>query len=78
LQELLRRDQAHRGEIALLRARLSTVETTTTSPEAAGAAAHREGKRKIVDLSGEELAEMAKDCEIRSHAIQRSSWLSLA
>lgn len=63
VQELLRRDQAHRGEIALLRARLSTLETA--SPEAAVAANHRAGKRKIVDLSQGELAEMAKDCEIR-------------
>jgi len=65
LQELLRRDQVHRGEIALLRARLSTMENTAASPEAAAAAPHREGKRKIIDLSQEELVAMAKDCEIR-------------
>jgi len=67
LPELLRRDQSHRGEIALLRARLRALETTTATgaaPEAA-ALAHRDGKRKMLDLSAEELADMAKDCEIR-------------
>jgi len=65
LQELLRRDQSHRGEIALLRARLNTLENATATSEAAIASDHRTGKRKIVDLSPEELAAMAKDCEIR-------------
>ena len=65
LQELLRRDQSHRGEIALLRARLNTLENAAATPGAAIASDHRTGKRKIVDLSQEELAAMAKDCEIR-------------
>ncbi len=65
LQELLRRDQSHRGEIALLRARLGTLENAAASPEAPATSDHRAGKRKIVDLSREELAAMAKDCEIR-------------
>lgn len=65
LQELLRRDQSHRGEIALLRARLNTLENASGAPEASIASDHRTGKRKIVDLSQEELAAMAKDCEIR-------------
>jgi hypothetical protein len=65
LQELLRRDQSHRGEIALLRARLNTLENAAATPEASIASDHRTGKHKIVDLSQDELMAMAKDCEIR-------------
>lgn len=64
VQELLWRDQSHRGEIALLRAQLRALENPAGAPQAA-AVGHREGKRKIVDLSHEELVELAKDCEIR-------------
>jgi hypothetical protein len=63
--ELLRRDQSHRGEIALLRARLRALETGATAPEAPPIAEHRTGSRKIIDFSPDELAAMAKNCEIR-------------
>lgn len=64
--ELLRRDQAHRGEIALLRARLRSLETpaTTSAPEPT-APARREGSFKMLDFSHDELVEMATRCEIR-------------
>ncbi|HMG23406.1 MAG TPA: hypothetical protein VK607_18860 [Kofleriaceae bacterium] len=68
--DLLQRDQSHRGEIALLRARLRALETTAAAvaaaPDARAAApGRRDGSFKIVDLSQEELAEMATRCEIR-------------
>jgi hypothetical protein len=63
--ELLHRDQSHRGEIALLRARILALETGAPASSDPPAAEHREGKRKILDLSPEELAAMAKNCEIR-------------
>jgi len=65
--ELLQRDQAHRGEIALLRARVRALETAAAAPEAVAAAApgRRAGAFKVIDLSPDELAEMAKRCEIR-------------
>ena len=65
LPELLRRDQSHRGEIALLRARVRALETAGPEAEAALARDHRDGKRAIIDISHDELAEMAKNCEIR-------------
>jgi len=64
VEELLRRDQSHRGEIALLHARLQALEQPGTEPEPA-AEDHRRGRRKIVDLSHDELVELVKDCEIR-------------
>jgi hypothetical protein len=64
--ELLHRDQSHRGEIALLRARIQALETgVAASAEHPAAAEHREGRRKILDLSPGELLDMAKNCEIR-------------
>ncbi len=65
VQELLWRDQSHRGEIALLHARLKALEANLGAQPPAASSDHREGKRKIVDLSQEELAAMVKDCEIR-------------
>ena len=63
--ELLRRDQSHRGEIALLRARLRSLETPSAGPEAGVGAAHKQGNKKTFDLSQDELVAMAKACEIR-------------
>ena len=65
--ELRRRDQSHRGEIALLRARVQALETGTAAsgPEPAAAPDHRAGRRKIIDIAPEELAAMANHCEIR-------------
>jgi hypothetical protein len=63
--ELRWRDQSHRGEIALLRARVHALETGAAAPEAPLAAEHRGGSRKIIDFSPDELAAMAKNCEIR-------------
>jgi hypothetical protein len=64
--ELLHRDQSHRGEIALLRARVQALETGAAGPaDRPAAAEHRDGRRKILDLSPDELAAMAKNCEIR-------------
>jgi hypothetical protein len=63
--ELLRRDQSHRGEIALLRARVRALETPGAASAEAPAIERREGERKIVDLSQDELAAMARKCEIR-------------
>lgn len=63
--ELLRRDQSHRGEIALLRARVRALETGAAAPEPPAAAEHRTGRRKIVDIGPDELAAMAKNCEVR-------------
>lgn len=66
IAELRRRDQSHRGEIALLHARLQALETgAAASPDTPAAAEHRADRRKIFDLSPDELAAMAKDCEIR-------------
>jgi hypothetical protein len=64
LPELLRRDQSHRGEIALLRARVNALEASAP-PEAATTPDHHGGKRKILDLSHDELTELARNCEIR-------------
>jgi hypothetical protein len=64
--ELLHRDQSHRGEIALLRARLQALETGAAgSADRPAPAEHRDGRRKILDLSPDELVAMAKNCEIR-------------
>jgi hypothetical protein len=63
--ELLQRDQSHRGEIALLRARVRALETGAAAPAPPAAADHRAGKRKILDLAPDELAAMARNCEIR-------------
>lgn len=63
--ELLRRDQSHRGEIALLRARVRALESPPDAPEGGVGSAHRQGNKKVFDLSQDELAAMAKACEIR-------------
>lgn len=65
--ELRRRDQSHRGEIALLRARVQALQTGTAAPEPEPAAGRdpRAGKRTIIDIAPEELAAMARRCEIR-------------
>jgi hypothetical protein len=63
--ELRQRDQSHRGEIALLRARVHGLETGAAAPEPAAPPDHRAGQRKIIDIPPDELAAMARSCEIR-------------
>lgn len=65
LAELLRRDQSHRGEIALLRARVRALESPSDAPETGVGPAHSQGNKKTFDLSQDELTAMAKACEIR-------------
>jgi len=63
--ELRRRDQSHRGEIAQLRARVQALETGAAAPEPPAPPDHRAGRRKILDLAPDELAAMARNCELR-------------
>ncbi|HET7500192.1 MAG TPA: hypothetical protein VFK02_04290 [Kofleriaceae bacterium] len=65
VQELLARDQSHRGEIAQLRARVRALESGGPGASATHEPPAREGRYKMIDFSKEELAEMATRCEIR-------------
>jgi hypothetical protein len=65
LDELRRRDQSHRGEIALLRARVQALESPGAAAEAGVGSAHKQGNKKVFDLSQDELVAMAKECELR-------------
>jgi hypothetical protein len=65
VEELLRRDQTHRGEIAMLRARVAALQSGAPEAPTVPGAAHPGGRRAIVDIAPQDLAEMARNCEIR-------------
>ncbi|HEU4733177.1 MAG TPA: hypothetical protein VFT22_35035 [Kofleriaceae bacterium] len=65
LQELLARDQSHRGEIALLRARVRALESGAAAASNSPEPQAHEGHYKVFGFSREELADMARRCEIR-------------
>lgn len=63
-EDLLARDEAHRGRIALLESRVKKLEEAAAEkPD--GRRGGPGGEKKFYDLTPQDWAEMAKDCELR-------------